>query len=172
MAQNVGRKSESVRRHSLKTLWKCATKNGVFFLYFRHLLRRLENCKIYHVLHWYASLVKILLKLSSLRLIWGHLGSFQFIYRLTHLSLFRSILSSDRIILNIVRVSWVRLRSSRPILVYLGSFRLIWAHLDSLELIKTHLSSFRLIQALSGLFRLIWALLRPFRLIYGHLSLF
>ena len=74
LMQNLGRKPKSVRGRGLKTLWKWATKNG-YFLYFQYLLRRLRNCKIYHVLLWYASLVKILLKfelikahLSSLRL--------------------------------------------------------------------------------------------------------
>ena len=150
---------------------KMGYKKRVSFLYFRHLLRRLKKCKIYHVIHWYASLVKIYQNLSLLRLIWDHLGFFQLIYRLTHLSSFRPIFSSYRIILNIFRVFWVRLGSFQVILTYLGWFKLIWVHLDSLELIKAHLSSFRLIQALLGLCRLIWALLRPFRLIYVHLSL-
>ena len=30
----------------------------VFCLYFRHLLRLLKYCKIYHVLHWYATTVQ------------------------------------------------------------------------------------------------------------------
>ena len=146
--QNLRRKSKGVRRRDLKT-----------YLYFRHLLRSLKNCKIYHVLHWYASLAIFLKNLSSLRLIWGYLGSFQRIYRLTHLSPFRPILSSYKIILNIFWVFWVRLCSFRhilssyriiltifrvfcvclgslmSILAYLESFRLIWVHLDSLELI-------------------------------------
>ena len=113
--------------------------------------------------------------MSSLRLIWGHLYSFQLIYRLTHLSSFRTILSSYRIILNVFRVFWVRLGSFRPILVYLGSFRLIWVDLDSLELIKVYLSSCRLIQTLLGLFkRLIWALVRhlcSFELVLAQLGL-
>ena len=117
--------------------------------------------------HWQKSYWDM----SSLRAIWGHLGSFQLIYRFTHLSSFRSILSSYRIILNIFRVFWVRLGSFRSILAYLGSFRLIGVRLDSLELIKANLSSFRFIQTLLGLFRLIWALLRLFRLIYAHLNL-
>ena len=147
---------------------KMGYKKRVSFLYFRHLLRRLKKCKIYHVIHWYASLVKIYQNLSLLGLIWDHLGFFQLIYRLTHLSSFRSIFSSYRIILNIFRVSWVRLGSFQPILA-LGSFRLIWAHLDSLEFIKAHLSSFRLIQAYVGSFECFYV---PFRLIYAHLSLF
>ena len=110
--------------------------------------------------------------MSSLRAIWGHLGSFQLIYRLTHFSSFRPILNSYRIILNKVMVFRVGLGSFRLILAYLGLFRLIWSHLDSLELIKASLSSFRLIQAHLRLFRLIWALLCPFRLIYAHLNLF
>ena len=32
----------------------------ILFLYFWHLLCRLKNCKIYHVLHWHAWLAKIL----------------------------------------------------------------------------------------------------------------
>ena len=139
MAQNLGRKSESFRGRGLKTLWKWATKNGVFFLYFWHLLRRLKNCKIYHVLHLYHHWYKFYQNLSLLRLIWGHSSFFQLIYRLTHLNSFRPILSSYRITLNIFRVFWVRLDSFQPILA-LVSFRLIWAHLDSLEAIKVHLS--------------------------------
>ena len=91
--------------------------------------------------HWY----KCFLNLSSLRLIWGHLCSFQLIYRLSHLSSFRVVLSSFRIILNVFRVFWVRSGSFTLILFYLGSFRLVWVHLDSLELIKAHLDSFKLI---------------------------
>ena len=74
--------------------------------------------------------------MSSLRFIWGHLGSFQFIYKFTHLSSFRPILSSYKIILNKVKVFLVCSGSFKPILSYLDSFRLIWAHLDSLELIN------------------------------------
>ena len=116
---------------------KMGYKNGFFFLYFWYLLRRLKNCKIYHVLHWYASLVKLLLKFELIK---------------AHLKSFRPILSSYETILNIFIVFWVRLGSRRSILAYLGSFRLIWAHLDSLELIKAHLSSFRLVQAYVGSF--------------------
>ena len=163
--QNLRCKSKDVRARSLKALWKMGYKNRVFWLYFWHLLSRLKIVKYAmsytDMHHWY----KFFLNLNLLRLIWGHLCSFQLIYRLTHLSSFRTILSSYRILLNVFRVFWVRLGSFRPILVYLGSFRLIWVHLDSLELIKAHLSSFRLIQTLLGLFRLIWALV-------GHLCLF
>ena len=144
-------------------------KKRGFFLYFRHLSCRLKNCKTYHVLHWYASLVKILLKYELIK---GHLATFQLIYRLTHLTSFKPILSSHWIILNIFRVFWVRLDTFRLILAYLGLFRLTWAQLDSLELIKTRLSSFRLNQVPSGLFRFIWAILHPFRLICAHLNLF
>ena len=146
-------------------LWKWDTKNGFFSLFFTFItpLEQLQNISC-------LTLIYITGEISIK--IWGHLRSFQFIYRLTYLSSTRPILSSYRIILNMFRVFWVRSGSFRLILAYLGSFRLIWAHLDSLELIKIHLRSFRLIQALLGLFRLIWALLRPFRLIYAHLSLF
>ena len=62
--------------------------------------------------HWYI----FFLNLSSLGLIWGNVGSFQLIHRLTHLICFRPVLSSYRIILNIFRVFWVRLGSFRAIL--------------------------------------------------------
>ena len=150
LMQNLGCKPKNVRGRGLKTLWKWATKNG-FFLYFQYLSRRLKNCKTYHVLLWYASLVKILLKFELIKAL---CSSF---IRLIHLSSFRPMLSSYRIILNILRVFWVRLGSFRSILGHLGSFRLIWAHLDSLELINTHLSSFRLTQPFLYLFRLIYA---------------
>ena len=158
--QNLSCTSKGVKGRRLKTLWKWAIKNGVFVFIFDIFYTDMH--------HW----CNFFLNLSSLRLIWGRLCSFQLIYRLTHLSAFRAMLRSYRIILNVFRAFWVRLGSFRPILAYLRSFRLIWVHLDSLELIKAHLSSFRLIQVLLGLCRLIWALLRPFRLIYAHLSLF
>ena len=65
LAQNVGRESKGVRGCSLKNLWKWPTKNG-FFSLFSTFLRRLKNCKIYHVLHWYALLHKNFIK------IWAH----------------------------------------------------------------------------------------------------
>ena len=70
MAQNLECKLEGVKGRGLKTLIKWVTKNGLF-LYFRHLLCRLKKCKIYHVLHRHASLVKIL---SKFELIKAHLG--------------------------------------------------------------------------------------------------
>ena len=87
---------------------KMSYRTQLFCLHFRHLLHRLKDCKIYHVLHWYASLVQFLKNLNLLSLIWGHLSSLQLIYRLTHLSSFRRILGSYRIILNIFRVFWVQ----------------------------------------------------------------
>ena len=138
----------------------------VLCLYFWHLLHCLKNCKIYHVLHWYTSLAQFFLKSSSLRLIWGHLCSFQLIYRLTHLSSFRAILSSFRIILNVSRVFWICLVSFRPIVVYLGSFKLLWVHLDSLELITAHLDSFRLIYTYSSWFELIWVLVSLLKILF------
>ena len=73
LAQNLERESKGVRGCSLKNLWKWPTKN-VFFFYFQHFLRRLKNCKIYHALHWYASLVKILWKFELIKV---HLSSFR-----------------------------------------------------------------------------------------------
>ena len=61
LAQNLRCKSKGVRRRGLESLRKWATKT-YFFLYFRHLLHLLENCKIYHALHWYALICKKLIK--------------------------------------------------------------------------------------------------------------
>ena len=58
LAQNVGRKSKGVRGRDLKTLRKWVIEN-VFFLYFRHLLRGLKNCKIYHVYTTGKNVIKI-----------------------------------------------------------------------------------------------------------------
>ena len=49
LAQNLERESKRIRGCSLKNY-----ENGLqktFFFYFQHFLRRLKNCKIYHVLH-------------------------------------------------------------------------------------------------------------------------
>ena len=80
--------------------------------------------------------------------IWAHLGSFQLIYTLSHLSSYRPILSSNRVILNIFRVFWARLGLFRYILFF-GSFRLQQTVLSSCRLIRAHLS-------LLGSFRLLW----------------
>ena len=106
----------SIGGRGLKSLWKWAAKNGVFFFIFN----------IYCV-GW--KIVKYIMSYTDI------ITGKNFIKLITHLSSFRSILSSYRIILNIFRVFLVRLESFRPILAYLGSFRLIWAHLDSLRLI-------------------------------------
>ena len=127
MVQNLRRKSKGVRRRGLKS-YENGLQKKVFCLYFRHFLRRFKDCKIYCVLHLYASLVLFFF--------------FKFELRKPHLSLFRPIFSPYRIILNMFRAFWVRLGSLIPILAYLGSFRLIWVHLDSLELIKAHLTPF------------------------------
>ena len=50
LAQNLGRKSKCIRGRGLK-LYENGLQKTSFFLYFRHLLRRMKNCKIYHVLH-------------------------------------------------------------------------------------------------------------------------
>ena len=73
LVQNLRCKSKDVRARSLKTLWKMGYKNRVFCLYFWHLLSRLKNCKICHVLHWYASLVQVFLKFELIK---AHLRSF------------------------------------------------------------------------------------------------
>ena len=134
----LGGKSKGVRGRGLIALWK-NTPQKRFFLFFWHLLRHLKNCNICHVLHWYPSLVKILLKfelikahLSSFRffsahsglLIWAHLGPFW-----ARIGLFWIYLGS-----------WACLGSFRTISAYLGSsslglFRLIRAHLVSFKLI-------------------------------------
>ena len=56
-----------------------------FFFIFDISYATLKNCKIYHILHWYASLVKILLKfehikahLRSFRLFSAHLQAYSF----------------------------------------------------------------------------------------------
>ena len=86
----------------------------------------------------YASLAKFLLRFELIK---------------THLSLFRPILSSYRIILNVFRVFWAHLGLFTPVLAF-HSFRLIY----------TVLSSFRLISVYLGSFRLLWLVLSSFDL--------
>ena len=123
----LGVKSKGVRGRGLIALWK-NTPQKRFFLFFWHLLRHLKNCNICHVLHWYPSLVKILLKFELIK---AHLKSFRFFSPhsgsliWTQIGLFWIYL----------RIFWACLGSFRPISAYLGSFRLVWAHLGSLELI-------------------------------------
>ena len=107
----------------------------------------------------YASLV---IRLLRFELIKAHSSSFKSLFRLfrlTHLSLFRHILSSYRINLSIFKVFWAHLGSFMPILAF-GPFRLIYTGLSSFRLIRAHLGSFEL-----GSFRFLW-------LIETHLSAF
>ena len=107
---------------------------------FPYLLRRFRNCNICHVLHWYASLVKVLLKLGLTGLhIWAHLGSLW-----AH-----------------IRSFWIYLRSFklalfRPILAYLSSFRLVWDHLGSFSLFWTFLGLFEHFYGYLDSIMLIW----------------
>ena len=50
-----------VRRHGEK-LYENGLQQRFFCNYFRHFLHHFKNRNICHVLHWYASLVKSLLK--------------------------------------------------------------------------------------------------------------
>ena len=169
MAQNLGRLSKGVGEYGLKTSQKWVTKNGQLLV---KILLKFELINPFHARFSdiFRGYRKRPVVWNRLRLIWGHLDSFQLIYRLTHLSSFRPILSSYRIFFNIFRVFWARSGSFRPILVCLGSFRLICSHLDLLELIKAQLSSFRLIQAFLSLFTLIWACTSSIRAIQVHFN--
>ena len=69
--QNLRRKSKNLRS---KNLMKMSYRAQLFCLYFRHLLHRLKNCQIYHVLHWYASLVQFFKKFELIK---PHLRSFK-----------------------------------------------------------------------------------------------
>ena len=106
--QNLRRKSKGVRGRGLKTLWKWATEHSFFVFIFDiyyiawKIVKYIMSYTDMH--HWY----NFLKNLNLLSLIWGHLSSLQLIYRLTHLSSFRRILGSYRIILNIFRVFWVQ----------------------------------------------------------------
>ena len=77
---------------------------------------------------WYASLVKFLLRFEIIK---AHFS----LFRLSHFSSFRPILSSYRIILNLFRVFWGYFGLFRPILNF-SSFRLIRAHLGSFQFIS------------------------------------
>ena len=57
LVQDLRRKSKGVRRRGLKSYENGLRKKVVCF-YFRHFLRRFKDCKIYCVLHLYASLVQ------------------------------------------------------------------------------------------------------------------
>ena len=125
---------------------KMSHKN-VFF--FRHLLRHFKNCNICHVLHWYASLVKILLKFELIK---AHLSSFRFF--LAHSGL----------------LIWAYLGPLERFYVNLDSFRLIWARSSSIRVIKLYLNPIRLIRALLSSFGLIQASFSLFRHIWTHLN--
>ena len=127
-----------------KTLWKWATKVFSFRLYFWHLLGRFKNCKLCHLLHWHASLVK----LYSLTLIWARSGSIRFIV--------------------------FYLTSVRLIKAHLSSFRFIRADLDSVRFIQAQLNLFTFffdfIQDLLALFRIFGIQVGLFKIIWAHMG--
>ena len=138
--QNLGCKSKGARGRGLRTLRKWVKKPG-YFIYFRHLLHRMKNCKIYHAFHWHAPLVKVLLKLELI-------------------NPFHATRSFDSPLKSQKPSDVFRGYQKRP--VAWNGLRLIWGHLDFFQLIYrlTHLSSCRPIldsyRIILNIFRVFW----------------
>ena len=125
-----------------KTLWKWATKVFFFRLYFWHLLGRFKNCKLCHLLHWHASLVK----LYSSTLIWARSGSIRFI--VFYLTSVRADLDSVRFIqaqLNLFTFFFDFIQDLLALFrifgIQVGLFKIIWANMGSFRTALDYLGS-------------------------------